>query len=130
MLADSAVEHYRGSFKNKAMYTPLAVSTAALATSIHGTADARPFAHRLRDTVYAIAAATGVIGSGFHLYNVTKKTGGLNWQNLFYGAPLGAPFAILLTGLLGFCSERVRDVRAWVDAEDLRICRPDARWRP
>jgi len=109
VLADSAVEHYRGSFKNKAMYTPLAVSTAALATSIHGTADSRPAAHRLRDTVYAIAAATGIIGSGFHLYNVTKKTGGLNWQNLFYGAPLGAPFAILLAGLLGFCSERVRD---------------------
>ena len=33
----------------------------------------------------------------------------MSWQNLFYGAPLGAPMAILLSGLLGFYSERVRD---------------------
>jgi len=102
VLADSSVEHYRGSFKNKAMYTPL------VATSMHGTSDMRPAAHRLRDGGYLLAAATGLLGTGFHIYNVTKKVGGFTWQNLFYGAPLGAPMAILLSGLLGFCSERVR----------------------
>jgi hypothetical protein len=109
VLADSGVEHYRGSFKNKAMYTPLAVSALTLATSIHGTADMRPVAHRLRDASYLLAAATGLIGTGFHIYNVGKKVGGFSWQNLFYGAPLGAPMAILLSGLVGFCSERVRE---------------------
>ncbi|CCD91525.1 conserved membrane hypothetical protein [Bradyrhizobium sp. ORS 375] len=109
VLADSSVEHYRGSFKNKAMYTPLAVSALTLAMSAHGTADRRPWAHRLRDGSYLLAAATGLAGTGFHVYNVTKKVGGFSWQNLFYGAPLGAPMAILLSGLLGFCSERVRD---------------------
>jgi hypothetical protein len=63
----------------------------------------------LRDAVYVSAAITGLIGTGFHFYNVGKRTGGFSWQNLFYGAPLGAPFAILLAGLVGFCSERVRD---------------------
>ena len=109
VLADSSVEHYRGSFKNKAMYTPLAVSALTLATSIHGTADMRPFAHKARDATYLLAAATGMIGSGFHLYNVGKRVGGFSWQNVFYGAPIGAPMAILLSGLLGFCSERVRE---------------------
>jgi hypothetical protein len=109
VLADSSVEHYRGSFKNKAMYTPLVVSALTLATSIHGTSDMRPLAHRLRDGGYLLAAATGLLGTGFHLHNVTKRVGGFSWQNLFYGAPLGAPMAILLSGLLGFCSERVRD---------------------
>jgi hypothetical protein len=109
VLADSGVEHYRGSFKNKAMFTPLAVSALTLATSIHGTADKRPVAHRLRDATYLLAAATGLIGTGFHIYNVGKKVGGFSWQNLFYGAPLGAPMAILLSGLVGFCSERVRE---------------------
>ncbi len=33
-LADSAVEHYRGSFHNKAMYAPLAVSSSTLAASV------------------------------------------------------------------------------------------------
>jgi len=109
VLADSAVEHYRGSFKNKAMYTPLVVSALTLATSLHGTADMRPLAHRARDATYLLAAATGLIGTGFHLYNIGKKVGGFCWQNLFYGAPIGAPMAILLSGLLGFCSERVRE---------------------
>jgi len=109
VLADSAVEHYRGSFKNKAMYTPLVVSALTLATSIHGTADMRALAHKARDATYLLAAATGLVGTGFHLYNVGKKVGGFSWQNLFYGAPIGAPMAILLSGLLGFCSERVRE---------------------
>jgi hypothetical protein len=109
VLADSAVEHYRGSFENKAMFTPLVVSGLTLAVSAHGTADMRPDAHAARDVVYVLAAATGLIGTGFHIYNVGKRTGGFGWQNLFYGAPLGAPMAILLAGLLGFCSERVRD---------------------
>ena len=56
-----------------------------------------------------LAAATGLVGTGFHIYNVGKKTGGFCWQNLFYRAPLGAPMAILLSGLVGFCSERVRE---------------------
>jgi len=109
VLADSSVEHYRGSFKNKAMFTPLIVSALTLATSLHGTADMRPVAHRTRDTTYLLAAASGLIGTGFHIYNVSKKVGGFSWQNFFYAAPIGAPMAILLSGLLGFCSERVRE---------------------
>lgn len=109
VLLDSAVEHYRGSFKNKAMFTPLIVSALTLAVSAHGTADKRPAAHNVRDLTYILAASVGVAGTGFHIYNVTKRPGGISWQNLFYGAPLGAPFAILLAGLLGFYSERVRD---------------------
>jgi hypothetical protein len=111
VLADSSIEHYRGSFKNKAMYTPLLVSALTLATSIHGTADMRPVAHKARDATYLLAAATGLVGTGFHFYNVGKKVGGFSWQNLFYGAPIGAPMAVLLSGLLGFCSERVREAK-------------------
>src|SRR5436305_14063856 len=107
--AYSGVEHYLGSFENKAMFAPLIVSALTLATSIHGTSDMRPVAHRLRDATYTLAAATGLIGTGFHIYNVGKKVGGFSWQNLSYGAPLGAPMAILLSGLVGFCSERVRE---------------------
>jgi uncharacterized membrane protein YecN with MAPEG domain len=113
VFADSAVEHYRGSFKNKAMVTPLIVSALSIASSVHGTADQRPGAHNARDFVYLLAAVTGLVGTGFHFYNVGKRTGGLSWQNLFYGAPLGAPFAILLSGLIGFCSERVRETSRW-----------------
>lgn len=109
VLTDSGIEHYRGSFKNKAMFTPLIVSALTLGISIHGTSDMRPAAHKFRDTTYVLAAMTGLLGSGFHIYNVGKQVGGFSWQNLFYHAPLGAPMAILLSGLVGFCSERVRE---------------------
>jgi hypothetical protein len=108
-LIDSAVEHYRGGFHNKAMFTPLLVGGLALAVSAHGTADKRSGAHRVRDASYALAALTGAAGTGFHVYNVMKRPGRMTWQNIFYGAPLGAPAAILLSGVLGYYSERVRE---------------------
>jgi hypothetical protein len=117
VLADSSVEHYRGSFKNKAMFTPLIVSALTLAISLHGTADMRPIAHKVRDITYLFAAATGLLGTGFHIYNVGKKVGGFSWQNLFYAAPLGAPMAILLSGLVGFCSERIRESKPGIRPE-------------
>jgi hypothetical protein len=109
VLADSAIEHYRGSFHNKAMFAPLVSSALSLAASVHGVADRRAGAHRARDAVYVVAAATGTAGLGFHAYNVGKRPGRYNWLNLFYAAPLGAPAALMLSGLLGFVAERVRD---------------------
>ena len=41
VLADSAVEHYRGSFHNKAMVAPLVTAALSLAVSAHGNADKR-----------------------------------------------------------------------------------------
>jgi hypothetical protein len=108
VLADSSVEHYRGSFQNRAMYVPLAVAALTLAGSVFGAVDRRPSVHGARSAVYGLAAATGAIGLGFHAYNVLKRPGRLSWINLFYGAPIGAPAALTLAGLLGFAGERVR----------------------
>jgi hypothetical protein len=112
VLADSAIEHYRGSFHNRAMYVPLAVSALTLGGSLFGVADARPQKHLARDAVYASAAATALAGLGFHLYNILKRPGGWSWLNLFYSAPIGAPMALALAGLLGRGAERVRETPA------------------
>lgn len=109
VLADSAIEHYRGAFHNRVMVTPLVTAGLSLAVSVHGHTDRRPRPHRARDAVYGIAALSGIIGTCFHAYNVGKKPGGFRWENLFYGAPLGAPAALILSGAMGFLSERVRD---------------------
>jgi hypothetical protein len=112
VLADSGLEHYRGSFQNRAMYIPLGVAALTLAGSAFGVIDARARSHVVRDSLYGLAALTGTMGLGFHAYNVLKRPGGLSWQNLFYAAPIGAPVALLLAGLLGRGAERVRDDRA------------------
>lgn len=109
VLLDSAMEHWRGKFHNPAMWTPLVTASASIAVSVHGLSDARHAAHPVRDAVYVGAGIVGAIGTGFHVYNVTKKVGGFDWQNLFYSAPLGAPAAMALSGLMGFLAERVRD---------------------
>jgi hypothetical protein len=111
VLIDSAMEHYRGNFHNKAMWTPIVTSLLSIAVSAHGLADRRHRAHSIRDGVYAAAGIVGLVGTGFHIFNVTKKVGGFGWQNLFYSAPLGAPAAMSLSGLMGFLAERVRDNR-------------------
>jgi hypothetical protein len=109
VLTDSALEHYRGSFENKAMYTPLVSASLALGASLFGVIDSRPARHKGRDVVYGLAAATGLAGLGFHFYNIRKRAGGVSWLNLFYAAPIGAPFALVLAGLLGRGAEKVRD---------------------
>lgn len=108
VLIDSAIEHYRGKFHNPAMVTPLLSAAASIAVSVHGMADSRAEAHGARDATYSAASLVGLVGTGFHFYNVTKRVGGFSWQNLFYAAPLGAPMAMTLSGLMGFLGERVR----------------------
>ena len=106
VLADSALEHYRGSFRNKAMFAPLAGATLSLATNLPAALGARlPLG--LLDAVQGTAAATGLAGLGFHAYNIGKRPGGFSWLNLFYAAPIGAPFALTLAGAFGRCAVRL-----------------------
>jgi hypothetical protein len=109
VLLDSAIEHYRGGFHNPAMFFPLASSLLSIIASAHGVGDRNPSLKRERHIAYATAATTGFAGLGFHTYNVAKRPGRFSWLNLFYGAPLGAPMALVLSGLLGVAAERVRD---------------------
>ena len=100
VLADSGVEHYRGSFHNKGMFAPLASSALSLATNSVAACGVRlPLA--LLDAVQGLAAMTGLAGLCFHAYNIGKRPGGFSWLNLFYAAPIGAPMALALSGFFG-----------------------------
>ncbi len=108
VLLDSATEHYRGSFHNPAMFTPLA--TASLAVVINGLplvgvvnqSSGRRFAG------HGATALTGAAGLGFHTYDLLRRPGGVTWSNLFYAAPVGAPAALVLAGALGAAADAVR----------------------
>jgi hypothetical protein len=121
VLTDSALEHYRGSFQNRAMYAPLVVAALTLGGSLFGASDARAQRHVARDAVYAAAAVTGFAGLGFHCYNICKRPSRWSWLNLFYAAPIGAPMALVLAGLLGRGAEQVRDTPAYRDAKVLGL---------
>ncbi|MBO0750048.1 MAG: hypothetical protein J2O44_06430, partial [Porphyrobacter sp.] len=103
VLADSAMEHYRGSFDNRVMPVPLAGSALALGTDAALAATGRlgPAIAPLTMSVHAASAALGTAGLGFHAYNIAKEVGGVRWGTLFYQAPIGAPGALVLAGVLG-----------------------------
>ena len=109
VLADSAIEHYRGSFHNRAMYLPLAVSALTLAVSAHGM----PREPRGADTAAArrlsLAASTAWRARVSCLYNVAKRPGGSAGRTCSTRAARRPGCAILLSGLLGSAAERVRD---------------------
>ena len=122
VLADSAMEHFRGGFHNPAMYAAPATAAVSLAASLTEPRPGR--AGRLPRAGHALSLAVGVVGLAFHVYNVGKRPGGFCWNNLFYAAPLGAPGALVLAGLLGLASEAAAAVpherRAGRRARDLR----------
>ena len=110
VLADSGVEHYRGSFQNRAMVAPLASASLALASALTGALKPRT-SPMLPNWAYRCAEATGLAGLCFHAYNILKRPGGLSWQNLFYAAPVGAPAALTLAGFFGDCALRIEDAK-------------------
>lgn len=106
VIADSAMEHFRGNYDNRGMVLAPLVATATMATALAG----RP-AKRVSTLVFGAATAVGVAGFGFHFYNITKRPGGLSWQTLFYAAPFAAPGALALAGVLGLAAERIPRAR-------------------
>lgn len=109
VLADSAMEHYRANFDNRAMFAPPFVAGLTLAAGLHGRTDHRQASHDIRHTIFLSAALTGLAGTAFHAWNIGKRPGGFSTQNLMRAAPIGAPIALLLAGALGATSELLRD---------------------
>ncbi|MDJ0450741.1 hypothetical protein [Methylocystis sp. JR02] len=112
VLSDSALGHYRGSFENPGMFAPLISSTLALSAGADGAMNASAARCSFRRWSFALSVGVGVTGLGFHVYNVFRRPGGLTWLNLFYGAPLGAPAALAVSGLVGLAAERISEQKA------------------
>lgn len=120
VLADSAVEHARGGYDNPGMITPLISAFAALVAGASGAARAR--GRRAHGGVYGTALAVGGAGTAFHVYNLLARPGGISWANLFYGAPLGAPAALSLAGVLGLGALRSASDRGDRHASGRALC--------
>lgn len=95
-------EHYRGSYSNPVMYTPVILSgvlATAAATAFFSRRMARTF---LRYTAWA-TLADGFIGFGFHIRGIARKPGG--WRmpitNIVMGPPIFAPLLFGTSAYLG-----------------------------
>ncbi len=106
VLTDSTTEHYRAGFRNSAMFIAPAVSAAALSTAIAGSI-APQRRRAAAQAVFAASVASGLVGLGFHVTNISRRVGGWNSANVFHGAPVAAPLALTMAGLLGLAACRV-----------------------
>ncbi|WP_188054451.1 hypothetical protein [Sphingosinithalassobacter sp. CS137] len=125
VLADSSIEHYRGSFHHPAMAVPIVAAVAAIRVNAAGGRDrssvpneplrdpAQRPERRPRTPAHAAIAAAGAAGLGFHGWDIARRVGHLRWSTLFYAAPIGAPAALILSGALGAAADALatRDPR-------------------
>jgi hypothetical protein len=95
------LEHYRGSFGDPWMWSPIAATPPLVAAGIAGTVSERA-ARTALPVAGAIYAANGVVGMVTHARGVLRKPGGLRepLYNLVMGPPLLAPGSLILVGAL------------------------------
>ena len=95
-------EHFRGSFGDKWMWTPVALSPALTAAGIAGIRSERA-AKTVLPAVSALYCLDGLIGVVTHVRGVARKPGGFDEPlfNIVMGPPLLAPGALLAIGALG-----------------------------
>jgi hypothetical protein len=106
------LEHYKGSFGDKWMWTPIVLTPPLTAAGIAGVYSERA-ARTVLPVLSALYALDGAIGVVTHLRGVQKRPGGFGepTYNLVMGPPLLAPGSLCLVGALGMLAAVARRER-------------------
>jgi hypothetical protein len=99
------LEHYKGSFGDKWMWTPI-VLTPPLTVAGLAAIVSRRAARTVLPAISALYAADGLIGLATHIRGLRRRPGGRETltYNLVMGPPLLAPGALLVIGALGLAA--------------------------
>ena len=106
------LEHYKGSFGDIWMWSPIITSPVVSAAGVAGLRS--PAAARaVLPWIGALYALNGVIGTYTHLRGVVRKPGGLSepTYNLVMGPPLLAPGSLMLVGSIAMLAGIVKRER-------------------
>lgn len=102
-------EHYRGSYSQQVMYTPVFLSAALFITGI-AAAISRKVARTVLPLMSLLIIVDGVVGFYFHVRGVARKPGG--WRvpvmNVIMGPPVFAPLLFAISGYLGIITAFLR----------------------
>jgi len=102
-------EHYKGSYSNPVMYTPVVLSGALAGAGLYGVFS-RWGATVILRAVSALTLADGIIGFFFHVRGVARKPGGwsLPVTNIVMGPPIFAPLLFGTSAYLGLLASYLR----------------------
>lgn len=84
------VEHYKASFGNKWMWSPILVTPPVVVAGIAGVYSRR-WAKTALPVAAGVYALNGLAGEYFHARGVARKPGG--WKVASYNVPMGPPIA-------------------------------------
>jgi hypothetical protein len=106
------LEHYKGSFGDKWMWTPLVLTPPLTAAGVAGFASERA-SRTVLPAVSALYFLDGLVGVITHIQGVRKRPGGFKeaHYNLVMGPPLLAPGSLCLVGALGLAAAIVKRER-------------------
>ena len=124
--ADVASEHYRGSYSQKIMWSPVILSGAMTVAGVWGAFSRTAARTVLRWTSLA-TLVDGVVGFGFHIRGIVRKPGGwrLPVANIIMGPPIFAPLLFGVAAYLGLVASYLRPEEAPVFDPRTKA----ARWR-
>ena len=110
--AEIYFEHYKGSFGDKWMWTPLLLTPPLTGSGVAGFLSPRA-ARTVLPLVSAVYFVDGLVGVWTHVQGVRKRPGGFReaHYNLVMGPPLLAPGSLCLVGALGIAAALVRRER-------------------
>jgi hypothetical protein len=102
-------EHYKGSYSNPVMFTPVVLSGVLAGAGILG-AFSRLAARTILRWVSSLTLADGIIGFFFHIRGVARKPGGwsLPVTNIVMGPPIFAPLLFGTSAYLGLMASYLR----------------------
>jgi hypothetical protein len=106
------LEHYKGSFGDKWMWTPIILTPPLTVAGIAAVFSERA-ARTWLPALSALYALDGIIGTITHLQGVLKKPGGLEEPkyNLVMGPPLLAPGSLCMVGAMGILAALMKRER-------------------
>src|ERR1700753_3495122 len=120
-------EHYKGSYSNPVMYTPVILPGTLTLAGICAFFSRRLATTFLRYTSF-LTLADGIIGFGFHIRGISRKPG--RWRmlitNLLRGPPVFAPLLFGTSAYLGIIAsylqrEEDHGVRSRIVEAKLRL---------
>ncbi|ORV99452.1 hypothetical protein [Mycobacterium kyorinense] len=107
--AEIYFEHYKASFGNKWMWSPIVVTPPVVVAGVAGVFSKR-WAKRWLPITAGVYAINGLMGQYFHARGVARRPGG--WRLANYNVPMGPPIAapglMSIVGAMGLLAAILR----------------------